>query len=480
MNKKKLLSLLLSVVLMGSVGVNAFAAEDEASVSYEDEIEISGVHMSADDFKVNFSGDPSERKSTSVRTKSSSSNMASDINIADIEISGQDIELTAELYLNGTSVILPIEGQLCAGFKAKHGVNSTIIVVPEPVNGYEILLFELYNDTEEGNLLLSSMTNENVSSCSHMKLYMQDEDGTVYLFETDMPDCFRELEADDYPAAPKEKDALWALKLADVEIKELETNDEILNELGLNSIQPMGLNTWTTWLNPTTYYSEFYIGSDHCQCWSLPYVEYRHANVTSSDSTWAASFKVAEHTKIGSYTEHGNNVFEYRNLKMAFACGDKTTFIRTFQEGRVYDDSVIGGGLKGAGKKIAVSLLSKAVSALPYGSTLSSVLGYINSAASTNREVTLGSTGMTLSNRKTVAVGEKLDDKFKFEACTDYDGQTNNGHYFTYQAVLQHEAVSGNTNTVGALVVEFDVFSYEDYSTNHVKKEFQLNYKSTP
>ena len=108
----------------------------------------------------------------------------------------------------------------------------------------------------------------------------------------------------------------------------------------------------------------------------MPYITYIHSNVNSQDSTWAASFKVSEHIRTGNLTYYGNNVFEYRNLKMAFASGDKTTILRTYQEGRVYDFD--NGGLKKAGQQITVNLLKKAVSSIPGGSTISSVISAIN------------------------------------------------------------------------------------------------------
>ena len=106
---------------------------------------------------------------------------------------------------------------------------------------------------------------------------------------------------------------------------------------------PFALDNYSIWTNPTTYHTSFDVGSDYKQFYSLPYFSYKHVNVSSADSSWIAQFKVAEHTRVGNYTYYGNNVFEYRNLQLAFGAGDYSTIIRTHQEGRIYDRSTFGG-----------------------------------------------------------------------------------------------------------------------------------------
>ncbi|ABX42612.1 hypothetical protein [Lachnoclostridium phytofermentans] len=469
---KRLLSILIVLSLMFTMS-NTVSAETTSTLKTE--IQTGGILMSASEFRNMFSGDPASRMPATFAKSISDTN----ISISNIVISGEDVNFIAVLSINNKTINLPVKGRLSSSYKAQHGINSTIIDIPDSIEGYKFLLFEIYNDTKEDNLLVSTQNEKKeLSTSPHLKIYLQDKDDTLYLFETAMPSAFSMLDASNYQKANKFRDALWASSLVKHETLELPTDSTILEELGLG-VKTRGLNTWTTWVNPTSYYDSFYIGSDLVQCYSVPYVEYRHVNVRSQDSTWAAAFKVAEHANIAGNIYHGTNVFEYRNVKMAFACGDKSTFIRSFQEGRVYDYTAIFPAVKGVGESIAVSLLNKAVSALPYGSTFQTVLGYINTISSANGKVTLGSTGVSLTNRKTTAVGEKLT-KYSFEECTDYDGKINIGHYFTYQGVLQYEAASGNTNTVGALAVEFDKFYTGDYSSTPISKNFQLDYSSQP
>lgn len=457
--KRCIVSFIMVMCLCLMAGNNAKAEVENES--------ITGITMTKEDFRNTFGVAPNEKG----RLRSGNSQTFTEMKVSDFVVEDEAISFRIEMCSNNDSTVLELKGKLGASYKMQQGINSTIVEVTENTKGYEVLLFEIFNDNTSNNLLVSN----ELEGIPHIKIYLKDDKDNIYLFEDAMPNELMNINAEKFETADKTKDALWASELVEHETKELETSEEILSSLGL-TVQSRALNSWTTWNNPTTYYDAFYIGADYVQCWSLPYVEYRHTNVTSQDSTWAVSFKVAEHMSVGGTIYYGNNVFEYRNLKLAFACGDKTTFMRTYQEGKLYDLQK-NKNISELGTEITVYLFNKAVSALPYGSTFSSVIQSINSMSSARGEVCLGSTGISLSNRKTTAVGEKLDN-YSFETCTNHSGSVNNGHYFTYQGVLQYESASGNTNTVGAITVEFDKFYTGDYSYTPVSKSFQLNYAS--
>ena len=470
---KRLLSILFILGLIITMNSKTFA-----EVYSSDTIQADGIVMSTTDFKNTFSGEPSSRIPIS---KARSVSNAS-ISLSNIVINNDTIDFTAVLTVNNTTTTLPVKGKLSSGHKVQQGINSIIIDVSNTVNGYNFLLFEICNDSDKNDLLVANRKNTTTFSTNdpYIKIYMQDQNNNIYLFETKMPDVFSNLNANQFPKADKFKDSLWAVHLAKGETKELATDNTILQNFGLNT-QTKGLNTWSTWISPTTYYHSFYVGSIYTQCWSMPYVEYKHVNVHSSDSTWIASFKIAEHMLAAGNTYYGNNVFEYKNLQISFGCGDKTTFVRTFQDGRMKTiPNILPAMIKESGSIITINLLNKMVSALPYGSTFQTVLNSINSMNSTVGDVTLNSsTGINLMNSKTIAVGERLDD-YSLDKCTNYNGGTNNGHYFTYQGVLQYDSAAGNTNTVGALSFSFDKYFTVDASSTPISNSIPLNYSSQP
>lgn len=459
---KRILSIIMAFCLICATNNFVFAKENT-------EVSISGVSMTPVQFKNAFGVKP-DRQTLSYSLTRKAGNL--DIRIMNVVIKDEDISFIMELTKNETVVKLPLSGKLRASYKTENGINSIVIDVDSIINGYEILLFEIFNDDCYNNLLV----NKELEEKPHIKVYLKDSEN-IYLFESALPNTFLNLKANDYEKAEKYNDALWASSLVEHEVQEVPTNDAIMESLGINTQKNRGLDSWSTWVNPTTYTDAFYVGSEYAQCTSLPYVEYIHSNVTSQTSTWAASFKVAEHTKIGNYTYHGNNPFEYRNVNLSFASGDKTTILRTFQEGRVYDHFY--STIKVAGNDVTVSLLKKVLSHVPAGTTIATAISAINSMTSSTGKVILGSTGVNLSGQQVSAVGEELASDYTIEECTDYGGSSEVGHYFTYQADLKYVTGSGNSNTVGALVVKFDKYYAGDSSYTPISKQFTLNYTAS-
>lgn len=463
---KRVCSLLMVLCVLFSVTVQAKVPESNGLIVV-DSIESDVVKISTEDFNEAFVGEPLKRKD--YRNLASYSD--AEIQINDMTIMGDVIEFS--FMINGANKA-EINGTLKSGYKYEHGLNSIVADVSSSLPKYDILYFEILNDKDKNSALLK----KNSNGQPILKLYIKDNDENIYLFEEMLPKSLQVLDAADYEKGNKSL-AYWFKDFVDpYEEEELVTTTELMEELGLSTVQSRALNSFSTWTNPTTYYTSFYVGSDYTQCWSLPYLRYKHTDVNSNDSTWIASFKVAEHTRVnGSLVYHGNNVFEYRNLKLSFGSGEKTTIIRTFQEGRVYDYTASWNALKEEGEKIAVSIYKNVISSIPVASDLDDIVSRISAVAGANGDVTLGSTGINLSSDLCNVVGEELED-YSLEECTDYDNQTEKGHYFTFHAVTQFEG-SGSASTFGALCLEFDVLNWETGSLTNRTKNIQLNYTAS-
>ncbi len=458
---KRLISTMLSVCLACSMGTSALAANNDSA-----EVYVSGISMTAEEFKNVFGVAPEKQVSfQSVTDKNSGTEMS----LNNIMVNGDLVNLNLQLLKNGEVIDIPITGKLGAGYKNEHNINSVIVQVDNSDSAYDVLLFEIFNDDEENNLLVDNT----LEGQPHLKVYIQDEYDNIYLFESDVPESLSNLNANDYPKADKYSDILWATDLVEHDIQIVPTDTEILESLGMLP-QTKGLNSWTTWTNSVTYTDAFNVGADYTKFTSLPYINYRHTNVGEGDNDWIASFRVAEHASANGYTFHGNNVFDYRNLKLSFGTGDKTTITLAMQDGRVYDRNK--DALLETGERVVVDLFKNAVSSLPAGSTITTVLEAIRDMDSSGDEVELGAEGIDIQGTRITAVGEELDSKYSIEECTDYDGETDIGHYFTYLINPVYEVGGGKNSTVGALEVEFDPYHKGDGNLGHVKKHFTLNY----
>lgn len=456
---KRVLLVLLVLCLLLSLPATAYAVNASTSTS----IDGSGITMSPTEFRNAFSTSKNTRTTSAALAASS----ATPISVSNILLTSSEVSAIVTLSTGAGLVTLPVAGAIRSSYKVEFGINSAIVEAATSVRGYDILLFEIYNDNTEDTKLLYATE---LVSKPHLKLYIQDTTGKLYLFESALPSTFANIEASQYARASKSKDLLWPIHLVNSTSSEVPTDCAMLQKLGLNT-QTRAADTWSTWANPTTYTHSFsFMGEDY-YCFSLPYVEYLYTGATSG--TWTATFKVAEHVSVSGRTMYGNNVFEYHNVKLSFGCGDNTTFMRVFQQGRLRKTS--NAAIMDGAKQITIDLLKRAVTSLPYGSTISTIMGYINTMESSSKTFQIGNNYIHLMPENTVAVGQKLGD-YKFEECTNHSGSTANGDYYTFQAVMQYVNSGGNSSTLGALNIEFDVINTSSYTTTPRSTTIQLPY----
>lgn len=449
-----------------------------SSVSYAQDIStnnnsiyIDGMKLSGHDFRSVFSGEPETRK------RLSTSRTVQDLTVRmnNVIVQEDKIRFNIAFPVNGEMVELTIAGNLCAGFKAQHGFNSIIVNVPEPVGGYEILLFEIFNDTTDNEQIINSLTGGiKDTQSSFVKLYIQDVEDNVYLFETAMPECFANMLAENYPNAPKNKDMLWATNLVEHKLSQIPADEKTMKELGLDN-KSRALGDTTTWTPNAINCDEFYVAGNKTICYSLPSLEYKHTNITTSTSTWVAEFYVSEHTSSAGLTSYGTNVFEYRNLKIVFMRGDNTHILRTIQSGRVYDENAWLNKLKENGEKIGVNLLKMTVSKHPAGAVIAEVVEFVNSMSAVDNNVYLGGEGYSLLSSDVTAAGEELT-SCALEESSYHGGDDLIGHYFILQADVCYEYENSSVATTGGLYLEFDTYYATDFSLTPTKAYFPLEY----
>lgn len=472
---RKHLKALLAICLVLSL---VCQIQPSTAVAYDDSFNVSGYTMSEDYFKSVYGSNPAD-KEENLETKNSETKASADVRISNVEVKDNVISL----YLNmGTGVKnIMLGGEMYASARTQNGVNCIVVDAKCSNTAYDVLLFEIWNDSDTDKQILYNTALKNTP---HVKLYLQDSAGAISMFEFRLPASLNDLNASDYEKADKAIDLLWPLKVVDSTVTEVPTNDAILEELGLNDLS-REVNTTMLWTDSRTYINTFYIYETQYTSISLPCVKYKYVNVTPQDSTWMASFTVSEHLTISTpnYPNeiyYGDNVFEYRNVKLVFGCGDNSTFIRTFQDGRVIDTTKAADSqLVETAGKILIKAIKRAVTQHPTGVYAWDIIETIADIEPVDAEVTLGERSISLTNGKTIIVGEQLEEKYCFAECTDQDGEANVGDYFIFQGVLQYENAGGNSSTIGVLSVEYDVISKADTSQRHRSANITFNYAAS-
>ena len=418
--------------------------------------------ISRDNFSLYFSGPVSEFALASQTMRSTLGK--TNLTVSDATVTGDQLTCNLHIPVADGYTILPISGKLRSSFRAQNGMNSIIVEVDHKVNGYTVRLFEIVNDTKEDTFLLyqSVDATKSVSGQPHLRVYLEDNNGMLFLLESVLPTSLQGLKATEYEKADKYKDAIfWANDLVEHVLDKVPVTMELLEELGI-PLETRALGSESTWIPEDSYRHMFTVGTTENICYSLPYLKSTHQNVTNaSDTTWITSFEVAEHTKVSNKRYYGMNTFSYTNLELTFGCGAYSSFIRVYQEGRIYDRTGFGSTVLDDGADLTVDLLTHVVPEIQHAVTFLDVIQFISSMQSESKETYLGSQGTMLLSGYTAAVGEKLP-YLQFHECTDQDNESDVGHYFRMHAVLQGYNASATTATTGALSIKFDVLNAHD------------------
>ncbi len=230
-------------------------------------------------------------------------------------------------------------------------------------------------------------------------------------------------------------------------------------------VQGKGTGKWNVWKYPTPFEAEAEIAGVSARCVSLPYLEYKYTDVSSGDSEWMMQFKVDEYTEIGDKHEYGRNVFEYRNLKMIFAGGTKTCFLRNFWDGNMYEYNKLLSGTT-SGKDIEVGMIAKTGTHLFAGKEFQEALAELNEMEI--RETAKG--GGTLAAAETVVSGGYLE-PYAFKTNSDKDGD-----YFAFSVTAQYNDGYGDDESIGAILLSFDVYNTDTEETIPVTQCIKLDY----
>lgn len=311
-----------------------------------------------------------------------------------------------------------------------------------------------------------------------MRIYLEDEQGILYLYECALPKSLQKLSASDYLQADKYKDAIfWATDLVEHTIETFPVTEDILDEFDLTT-SSRALDEYSTWIPNDGYRDTFYVGTTKNICSSLPYLNYMHSNIESSaDTTWVASFRIAEHNNCGGTTLYGFNSFYYIELDLSVGCGDHTTILRIYHEGRMYKNIYTFEQLVEDGGTLTIGLLGFVSSQVHIGSTLATVFNALNSLANltpVSEEIILGNNGCTLFDDTVLAVRERFSN-VKLDECTKQNNVDKVGHYYTMQVVVKRQGQPTNTITSGLLTISFEVWNnLEKYQT--VTANFPLGY----
>lgn len=392
-----------------------------------------------------------------------------------------EIEIFARInYLNEWHT-LNLNGNIFKSEKQDRGINSFAAVLEESKNNFDILLFEIYNDTKPDTLFVDITKNYN----PHLKIYLKNSNNEIILFELDLPQIFQNVvTSDDMEKCQGLYDTLWFTQIVDpLEDAVLPMTDELMKKLGISpTISSRAVGTDTKWTMGTNYRS-FNVGGDIYKMYSTLYGYWKATNVGSGDSTWTFSMNVSEYVEINGTKVNTDNGFNYRNLDIKAVCGANTTFHELKMDGRI---AIKSGNLwKDAGKTvtgiISELLWSKIQDKIPTSGTVLSFLNLFGNSDYTKtatRTITLGGTSFQATEKGEAGISYRSPSQYLLYK----DAGESDGHSFKFHPLVQGDtgltgSTSVNRTTYGRFSAKWTVyFNNEVVRTDAAENSNGLNF----
>ena len=420
----------------------------------------SGFAVSIDDFTRAFTGEPANRREAR-------SLITSGVYLSDIAISGDDVSFVTTLTLGDTLIELPVTGSLYASSWAESsGINSLVIDIPNPVLGYDFLLFEIHNDYTDalfGLFQAEVSGNTALLNNPHVRIYIKSPYGLLYLFEIDIPNEFSNLAVENHPTFGYATDVFWAADFIEDTVEKIPVTDELLESAGHSQLE-RGLFEWSTWQFFAFRYEHWVL--EPVRTISIPRVRYRYTHVSGSNSTWIATFEVANRTYLpntNTTVSNQHSTIQYRNVTLQFAAGERTTFVRTFYQGVMME----GGAWRIESGELASTLFTNVAANVggTIGTSVHVAFEILRNAVTRPQTLRLGGDGQTLYRNNEVAVGRRLTNA-RFYRDTN---SAPNGHFFVLNADTSRigTAPANPPTTFGALLIEFDVYQFVSHQQGY-------------
>ncbi|WP_434752745.1 hypothetical protein [Paenibacillus amylolyticus] len=449
------LSLIMLLVLCAPISAQSLENTNQNEIPQE------GIVLPVGEFSELYG-----KKDSLETIKAVDDDMRASITIEAAFSQNEEVMLKAKINYSNEIKELNATGKLFNSYKQQFGSNSIVGEINDKEGNFDVLLFEIYNDTDTTKAITDPM----YKTKPHLKLYLTDHENNILLFEKDIPEEFQNIIVKNSEQPDSKHDLFWfASVIKPIEQKEIPVSKEMMDIVQQDKasvVTPTAVGSYSDWVHTTTYYTSYVAGGDTIKNYSLPYGTWKVTNVSPS-STWINTFKIAEHVQVNGRKVNAQNLFEYRNVILNTAVGDKSSIDMSIVDGKM-----VG---KGSGSSLAMLVAEKAwKTALPAAPSISTIKSWITSAntAFSSKNVTLGSSNIRLSN-DAATVSSVSSQNY-----TLYSNTTNasNGHYLQLNTNVQYNGpANSSASTNGVMRIDWKVY-LNNSLYNSQTKDITFNY----
>ncbi|MCL1948318.1 MAG: hypothetical protein FWF59_01105 [Turicibacter sp.] len=432
--------------------------------SFQDVYYSTGIVMSPTEFERAFGGRAEKRIMPRML-------QTAELTLNEIELNDNTVQLELLLTRGYNEIILPLEGNI---YKGNRDEQSFLIDIPELANGFEVLLFEVNLSPESSNLLLPTSHSESLKANPHVKLYILDENNSIYLFEFQAPQAFFELYSQQFQEIEDLRDFLWVMDFLEPVLEEIESTEENLQKLGLlegvnnefldeTGVASRGLNVWTVIdFALTSFTGTVNIGVEELRHSSIPIFRRTHQNIgRSAEVTFILEFRVVESISIRrngvlthTQTGNGHQEWRYRNVTLQMGVGNQSEIVSHQLSGRFTRRSLTNlftAATRSAGSSVATRLATN-IGGANAGTALSLIQNVIR--ANSNSNVRLGGDFVANTDSPRAASRALSPDYLLYQ----HFANSNSGHIFRMDARVRRHGVGNRVNNTAAKRITFDVY----------------------
>lgn len=441
---KRVLSIILSLTLLLPVfSTGAYAIEPETSPN--------STSMTVDTFIERYVNNiPSEIDCVATANTSSVEKPSIEYSNIVYDPSTRELSFEATITSNGTATDFSAEGTLYSSYKADYGTNSIVGDLKDRTNQYDILRFEIYNDTDLSRLY--GINTPSTATTPTLILYLLDGNN-LFLFETQIPSEMSTIAIPNIPANKTEEgaiDGFWFQELVAPTINMIEgtalediTIGEVASPLAEDSGEETKAVSATWTISGVTY-----------RYHAITKVTYSFVDVDTGDNTWDLTFSIDDAYSFVNGERNSLTGLRITNVNMSMASGPYTRMLRTLSDFNLQDSST--GGTDASRLLGSASVIAGATSANAVGVTVDILSQVLNKTLSSN---TLTHNCITLLNSSGNDVYGRA---FRYHVPSRYFLQYTDNNV-SFQVVTRASSFMQSTGTsgprTGIIEVNFDYYA---------------------
>lgn len=393
----RVISLILTCAVLAGLSCSACAVS-----THESGVTTEGIALSQEAFAQRYGSYSSANTSNSVTTVTDTQTYTNtSITVESATVNGTQVTVLASVMVGNTRNLLVASGTLYNSIKTQHGTNSIVGVLNDSMGNYNILHFEIYNDTSEDIFY----SNEEWRGTPHLKIYLQSKsDNSILLFETAIPTALSNLSIQSDEQALYIYDGGWFLPFVPYEVTTSESDSSVAIPYDA---------TWYTYSLPAVSVDTSLNGTSYTFT-SNASIQYKLNNLTS-EGNWSIQFGIDRCTQVMGGTEYSSTGgwISYSDISFDIGAGRYTDIREIKYDGSVscLQSATLSNIADGADILVGVAGLAfgELGTAVPAASIALSALSLISSMNVGYVTVELGGEGYDSFDPETVAIKTQMN-----------------------------------------------------------------------